>query len=110
MTARYKQIAAELRRRIAAGVYPVGSKLPPIAQLQDEFEVPGLNTIRSAYQPLIAEGLLRGEQGVGVWVLATPPPDDATVQDVVAELRDAYQALGRAITILERAATEGSRS
>lgn len=109
MTARYKEIAAELRRRIAAGVYPVGSKLPAIAQLQDEFDVPGLNTIRSAYQPLIAEGLLRGEQGVGVWVLATPPPDDATMQDAVAELRDAHRALGRAIAVLERIGVEGSR-
>ncbi len=101
MPARYAQIADVLRRRIADGTYPVGSKLPPISQLQAEFDVPGLNTIRSAYAPLMAEGLLRGEQGVGVWVLATPPPRDLTVSDALDELRTAHRVLGNAIAALE---------
>ncbi len=101
MPARYTEIANEIRRRIADGTYPVGSKLPPIAQMQTEFAVAGLNTIRSAYAPLIAEGLLRGEQGVGVWVLATPPPRDLTGPEVLAELRTAHRVLGNAIAALE---------
>jgi DNA-binding GntR family transcriptional regulator len=99
--ARYIEIADELRRRIRDGMYPIGSKLPTIAQMQAEFEVRGLNTIRSAYAPLIAEGLLRGERGVGVWVLAAPPPRDMTVADALNELRMAHRALGNAIVALE---------
>ena len=101
MPARYIEISDEIRRRIADGTYPVGSKLPPIAHMQAEFDVPGLSTIRSAYAPLIAEGLLRGEQGVGVWVLAKPPPRDLTESEVLEELKTAHRALGNAIAALE---------
>ena len=76
-TVRYRAIAEELRERIDKGVYPVGSKLPSIAALMQEFDVKGLNTVRDAQQMLVNEGLLRPEQGVGVWVMAktAEPPE-----------------------------------
>jgi DNA-binding GntR family transcriptional regulator len=99
--ARYREISDVLRSRIADGSYPVGSKLPAIARLQDEFGVPGLNTIRDAYKPLVQEGLLRPEQGVGVWVVGTPKSDDETAPSLLEELRTAREALSRAIAYLE---------
>ncbi|WP_112273650.1 GntR family transcriptional regulator [Lentzea terrae] len=43
-----------------------------INQLQDEYDVPSLNTIRRAQQMLVEEGYLRTEQGRGAFVIAYP--------------------------------------
>lgn len=99
-TVRYRAIAEELRERIDRGVYPVGSKLPSIAALMQEFDVKGLNTIRDAQQMLVNEGLLRSEQGVGVWVIAKTAEPKTTLQ-ILDDLRQAQSALGRAIAHLE---------
>ena len=99
-TVRYRAIAEELRERIDTGVYPVGSKLPSIAALMKEFDVKGLNTIRDAQQMLANEGLLRSEQGVGVWVIAKTAEPKTTLQ-ILDDLRRAQSALGRAIAHLE---------
>ena len=99
-TVRYRAIAEELRERIDRGVYQVGSKLPSIAALMREFDVKGLNTIRDAQQMLVHEGLLRSEQGVGVWVIAKTAEPMTTLQ-ILDDLRQAQSALGRAIAHLE---------
>ena len=99
-TVRYRAIAEELRERIDRGVYPVGSKLPSIAALMKEFDVKGLNTVRDAQQMLVNEGLLRSEQGVGVWVMAKTAEPRTTLQ-ILDDLRQAQSALGRAIAHLE---------
>ena len=99
-TVRYRAIAEELRERIDRGVYPVGSKLPSIAALMKEFDVKGLNTVRDAQQMLVNEGLLRPEQGVGVWVMAKTAEPRTTLQ-ILDDLRQAQSALGRAIAHLE---------
>ena len=99
-TVRYRAIAEELRERIDRGVYPVGSKLPSIAALMKEFDVKGLNTVRDAQQMLANEGLLRSEQGVGVWVMAKTAEPRTTLQ-ILDDLRQAQSALGRAIAHLE---------
>ena len=99
-TVRYRAIADELRARIDTGVYQVGSKLPSIAALMNEFDVKGLNTIRDAQQMLVNEGLLRPEQGVGVWVIAKTAEPTTTLQ-ILDDLRHAQSALGRAIAHLE---------
>ena len=99
-TVRYRAIAGELRERIDRGAYPVGSKLPSIAALMKEFDVKGLNTIRDAQQMLVNEGLLRPEQGVGVWVMAKTAEPMTTLQ-IIDDLHRAQSALGRAIAHLE---------
>jgi DNA-binding GntR family transcriptional regulator len=96
--ARYLEIADDLRDRIQAGEFPVGSQLPSISILQDEYEVPGLNTIRAAQQVLVEEGLLRTRQGVGAFVIASDPPERPL--DVVAVLEAIRDDLSRAITAL----------
>jgi DNA-binding GntR family transcriptional regulator len=97
--ARYRDIAADLRTRIAAGEFAPGDQLPPITALMAHYKVPGLNTIRQAQQLLVDDGLVETRQGVGSFVLrAEPVPRQV---DVLAELRTARSALERAITALE---------
>lgn len=99
-TVRYRVIASRLRERIDSGVYPIGSRLPSISALKAEFEVKGLNTVRDAQQILIDEGMLRPEQGVGVWVVAKSP-GTTTTEQILDDLRRAHSALARAIAHLE---------
>ena len=99
-TVRYRAIAEELRERIDKDVYQVGSRLPSITALMQEFDVKGLNTIRDAQQMLVNEGLLRSEQGVGVWVIAKTAEPKTTLQ-ILDDLRQAQSALRRAIAHLE---------
>lgn len=101
--ARYTDIADDLRSRLALGEWREGDRLPSIGDLQDHYDVPGLNTIRAAQRILIEEGLLRAEQGVGVFVARTA----TTSTDLRTELEHIRTAAARALTI---AATAGSSS
>jgi DNA-binding GntR family transcriptional regulator len=103
--ARYREIYEDLRRRVLAGEFPVGERLPSIADLQEHYDVPGLNTIRQAQQLLVEDGLVETRQGVGAFVLRTDPEPRAV--DVLAELRAARTALNRAIGALDRAEAAG---
>jgi DNA-binding GntR family transcriptional regulator len=102
--ARWRDISADLRQRILAGEFPVGSALPTINELQAHYEVASLNTIRQAQAPLVDEGLLERRPGVGVNVISTTPRP-AGREDLLAELRVARTAIDRAIALLERADT-----
>jgi DNA-binding GntR family transcriptional regulator len=72
VTPKYKVVADALRVRLAAKEWQIGEQIPGISELQEVYDVPSLNTIRQAQQILIAEGLLRAEQGRGVFVVAHP--------------------------------------
>lgn len=99
--ARYRDIAQDLKARIAGGEFAPGDQLPSIAALQKHYDVPGLNTIRQAQQLLVDDGLVETRQGVGAFVLRAEPLPRPV--DVLAELRAARSALNRAITALEKA-------
>ena len=103
--ARYRDIAQDLKARIAAGEFAPGDQLPSIASLMQQYKVPGLNTIRQAQQLLVDDGLVETRQGVGSFVLRTEPVPRPV--DVLVELRAARSALTRAISALEKA--EGPR-
>lgn len=79
----YKEIAAELRRRIKGKEWQVGDRIPGISALQEEYGVRSLNVIRRAQALLVEEGLLRTEQGRGVFVASFGTPNAA---DLLAEL------------------------
>lgn len=89
--ARYLEIADALRARIRSGEYPVGSRLPSIASLESEFDV-SLQTVRSAQKVLVEDGLIRLEQGVGAWVIAT---STSRTVDVDAQLATAQEAIAK---------------
>lgn len=67
----YSDLLSELRSRIARGRYRPGGRLPSLAQLTKEFDVSSI-TVRRALRELVYEGLVRGHQGLGVFVKSKP--------------------------------------
>lgn len=67
-------VAAQIRARIALliadGELAAGERLPPVRQLARQLGA-NVNTVRSAYAALEADGLVRTRHGVGTEVLAT---------------------------------------
>ncbi|MFI9722467.1 GntR family transcriptional regulator [Streptomyces sp. NPDC052396] len=63
----YMRVADDLRRRIAAGEWAVGERLPSRAQLALDYGV-GPNVLQKAQERLIVEGLLEGRAGSGTYV------------------------------------------
>ena len=78
----HKQITNYMKEKIANGEWTIGYKLPPQRTLA---KVLGVNrsTVVTAYDELIAEGLIEGRRGSGTSVVnntwnllaTTPPPD-----------------------------------
>jgi len=68
----YQQIAATLRSGIRDGQYPPGAKLPSERKLAAHFNASVL-TVRSAIAELRNAGLVRAEQGKGLFVRELPP-------------------------------------
>ncbi|HEY3333235.1 MAG TPA: GntR family transcriptional regulator [Capsulimonadaceae bacterium] len=62
-----KQVEANLRERVACGVWVAGSIVPSRRELAAEFDV-DLNTIQRALAPLLSDGTLRAEEGRGTFV------------------------------------------
>ncbi len=69
------QAADQLRRRLQAGEWEIGTKLPGETTLAAELGV-GRSTIREALRMLAGQGLLRPRQGAGVFVERTEPEAD----------------------------------
>lgn len=104
-TSRFIEIADDLRRRLAAGEWPVGSAIPGISALQDEYNGAALETIRKAQKVLADEGLLEPRQGSGTFVVALPDPAVASaveLREVVADLQDALAAAQAALSRVAR--------
>jgi GntR family transcriptional regulator len=67
----YVQLADDLTAKIAAGDFPVGSRLPGEAELAETYEVARM-TVRRALDVLRERGLVRTLHGRGSVVVATP--------------------------------------
>lgn len=67
----YAQVADALRERIVKGVWPIGTRMPTLPELAEEFGV-GLVTVRQAVQLLKNEKLVAPEQGRGTFVRDKP--------------------------------------
>lgn len=80
--ARHRQIAADIRRRIAAGEWRPGQALPSRNQLAAEYHVHP-QTIRLARVLLRRAGVLEGEERKAVYV--AHPPAMRTLTDADAE-------------------------
>ncbi|MDQ1423547.1 MAG: GntR family transcriptional regulator [Acidimicrobiaceae bacterium] len=89
---RYRDIAQNLRDRVAAGEFGAGRLLPSEAELSDGYGASRV-TVRRALELLRDEGLIDARQGLG-WFVATDP------------LR---QTLGRLATIEAQLAESGRR-
>ncbi|HET9383409.1 MAG TPA: GntR family transcriptional regulator, partial [Streptomyces sp.] len=65
--AKWTQIVAEIERRIDAGMYPAGTKLPSLLALCSEFGVAQV-TARKALANLRDRDVIRVENGIGSFV------------------------------------------
>jgi GntR family transcriptional regulator len=63
----FLEVADDLRRRIKAGEWAIGSKLPSGATLAKEYGV-GRNVTQRALDRLVIEGLLEGRAGSGRYI------------------------------------------
>lgn len=99
----YHELAGRIRDRITSGEWPIGTRLPSISELQDEYGIRSLNTVRDAQQLLVEEGLLETRQGIGAFVVATEPLTSLDVPGELAGIRD------RLTTILAAMGSQGRR-
>ncbi|MFI6980348.1 FadR/GntR family transcriptional regulator [Embleya sp. NPDC050154] len=84
------QAAERLRDRIAAGHWPVGTKLPGEVALGKELGI-GRSTVREAIRALAGAGLVESRQGSGVFVIATKPVEDLTTRLRRASAAEVYE-------------------
>lgn len=97
---RYGQIAQTLRNRIQAGAHPVGSTLPSVAALADEFDVAEM-TVKQALRILADEGSIATMRGVRARVLKIPSAEDAN-----ASVHQQLSRLRQRVSELEKRAAE----
>ena len=62
-------IVESVRREIASGALPAGSRLPPVRALERQLGL-SKNTAQAAYDELVARGLVEAREREGVFVLA----------------------------------------
>lgn len=93
----YQRIAAALRAQIDSGELAVGDPLPSTRRLM-EIHAASNNVVRNAVDLLRQEGLVYGQPGKAVYVLATPQEVDderATLKGVAIEVAELRQEVGR---------------
>ena len=64
----FQQIAGQLRRQIATGLYKPNESLPSQRRLAKELRV-NANTVQRAYDELSREGLVEARRGAGLFVI-----------------------------------------
>lgn len=80
----------------------VGEVLPTTVELCEKFDVAGSQTVRSAYAPLVAEGLVEVVASPRRrWVVRAHAAADPGLGEVVAAIADARAALARAAAVLD---------
>lgn len=94
--AKYQDIAAQMRHRIKDGQWEVGSQLPGISALEEQWGV-SLSTVRAAQQLLVEEGMLRTAQGSGAFVTSTESRLEVNVEDQLTAARSAIDKAAAAI-------------
>lgn len=98
----YRQVADDLRRKIADETYPVGGELPSTQRLMNIYGV-SLTVVRAAVRELRGEDLVRGQPGKGVFVQrepsdAAPTRDGEALTDEIQQLRDSVEGAVRELS------------
>lgn len=84
----YRQLVDQVRHAIRLGLLQPGDQLPSVREVVTQITI-NPNTVHRAYRDLEGEGLVRGEQGRGTFVLRTkagPGPDTALLERLQDEL------------------------
>jgi GntR family transcriptional regulator len=92
-TSEFRQVAAELRRRIQAGQYGPGSQLPTEGEIAEEIGVTR-PTVNRAFSMLRSEGLIRPVRGRGTIVNPLPVITRQTIQRQGRQAREEGAARG----------------
>jgi DNA-binding GntR family transcriptional regulator len=94
-------VAGSIRERISRGVYPVGSRLPAIGALADEFKTSHM-TVKQALSTLSSEGVVASRRGVPAEVIAIPSPGpQPSLAERLASVEGALQSLEERVTAME---------
>jgi GntR family transcriptional regulator len=96
----YRQIADDLRQKIADGTYELSGALPSTARLMEIYGVSN-TAVRAAIRELQAEGVLIGQPGKGVFVAARPAQPTSDLSGQLAALTDEVRALTERVARLE---------
>jgi DNA-binding GntR family transcriptional regulator len=96
----YRQIADDLRQKIADGTYEIGGLLPSTARLMEIYNVSN-TAVRAAVRELQGSGVLIGQPGKGVYVAARPAAQTADVGEQLAVLTEEVRALTERVLRLE---------
>lgn len=99
-SAKYRQIADDLRARIESGEYPSGAQLPTKAELMKQHSA-SLATVDHAIDVLRGWGLVETRQGVGTFARRPPLPEDLPpeaarrrLEQMATELRELQEQVG----------------
>lgn len=110
-----EQVTDQLRRRLAAGEFPVGALLPPETELAHELGV-SRNSVREALRSLVHAGLLGARAGYGTFVLATNDVAPTLARRIdqerdadVAEVRMLLEREGARLAALRRTPEQADR-
>lgn len=100
----WPQLSQQLARRIIAGVYPPGSRLPAVRELAAEAGV-NPNTMQRALAQLEQEGLARADRTAGRLVTQDAAVlEAARLREAEAVIRDYFEAMSALGYSRERAA------
>jgi DNA-binding transcriptional regulator YhcF (GntR family) len=89
------QVAAAVRRNIAAGAVGPGDRLPAARDLAASLDV-NVHTVLRGYQQLRDEGLIELRRGRGAVVSATATADELALTEAAGRLVAAARRLGLA--------------
>jgi DNA-binding GntR family transcriptional regulator len=107
----FRQLANDLRAEILSGRLPVGSQLPSMSQLREQYRVSS-TVVRDALNELRGEGLIVGQQGKGVFVSEDVEPQPSTTDNERDEIMRRLDELGQTVQELGQRvdALEGRKS
>jgi DNA-binding LacI/PurR family transcriptional regulator len=81
LSAPYKKIETDIRRKICRGIWPVGGLIPSRQQLAREYGV-DLSTIQKAVSTLLADGVVASDGTRGTYVSRLPMGDEEFAPEV----------------------------
>lgn len=105
-TLKYKQIIDFIKTKIAAGEWPIGSKLPSQRELAKIFAV-NRSTVITALEELMADGLITAKMGMGTivanntWTLMQQEPSVNWNENIQLGSHQASMAIVQAINLAE---------
>jgi DNA-binding GntR family transcriptional regulator len=106
----YQQVADDLRRRIGAGEFGPGDRLPSIRQLAEEYGI-SAQTVQNGLRELRQEGLVVSQQGRAFFVRDPDRPigGASSVSERLDSMEAELRELRERVASLEAGGADGAR-